>query len=255
MNQDFFVLIAIIIFFYFARRIAKREQTSRSKKRYEDLNPIILDTNIARNNYKMGESKHEQENGLHGHRCYIDDGVTDYELKIIKHLAKHLDPIDYYLFNNVTVSSSHTITTQIDHIVVSKYGIFVIENKDFSGWIFGNKDRKLWTQTLPGKKSQFQNPIIQNFTHISALKEHLPFLKKVFYNIVVFSEESEFKTPMPPNVMYGRNLIHYMENKKRVIISEPELLMTIGKLSMLCQTCFNLKEEHMRNLELLHGTK
>ena len=28
-------------------------------------------------------------------------------------------------------------TTQIDHILVSKYGIFVIETKNRKGWIFG----------------------------------------------------------------------------------------------------------------------
>ena len=35
-------------------------------------------------------------------------------------------------------------TTQIDHIFVSHYGVFVVETKNTSGWIFGNeRDRHM----------------------------------------------------------------------------------------------------------------
>ena len=30
-------------------------------------------------------------------------------------------------------------TTQVDHILVSRFGVFVIETKDYSGWIFANE--------------------------------------------------------------------------------------------------------------------
>ena len=190
---------------------------------------------------------------LHGHRCYIDD-LTDYEYRIVKHLSRHLSPKDYYIFSNITVPSSVTVTSQTDHIIVSKYGIFVIENKDYTGWIFGHKNQKKWTQVVKGgKKFHFQNPLLQNFAHVSALKEQMPFLRRSFYSVIVFSEDSEFKTKMPSHVMHGENLVDYIESKKSELVSEGELLMAVGKLSMLCQTNQVTNEKHVENLEVVHS--
>ena len=98
----------------------------------------------------------------HGHRCY-SEGLNFYEQSVVSILARNLNSNKYYLFNNVILPCSNTKTTQIDHVVVSEYGIFVIESKDYGGWIFGNRDRSKWTQSMKtGNKYQFQNPLHQN---------------------------------------------------------------------------------------------
>ena len=53
----------------------------------------------------------------------------------------------YHLIKNVTLPTEDG-TTQIDHILVSKYGIFVIETKNMKGWIFGSPNQKQWTQKI-----------------------------------------------------------------------------------------------------------
>ena len=58
-----------------------------------------------------------------------------------------LDRQEYHLFKNVTLPTEKG-TTQIDHIIVSKYGIFVIETKNMKGWIFGDIHQKTWTQKI-----------------------------------------------------------------------------------------------------------
>ena len=68
----------------------------------------------------------------------------------------------YRALKNVTIATSNG-TTQIDHVIVSKYGVFVIETKNFQGWIFGAENQAQWTQSLPGgRKFRFQNPLHQN---------------------------------------------------------------------------------------------
>jgi len=189
MVQDFFMIIFWIVIFVF---IYKKINANRNKIYYS---PKVenLTTKTEQNTQNvnlLNTSKWSVETTnreLHGHRCYLDK-LTSYEYALVKNLAEYLDPNDYYIFNNITVPSVATITSQIDHIIVSKYGIFVIENKDYVGWIFGHKNQKRWTQVVKGgKKFHFQNPILQNFAHISALKEQMPFLKKSFYSIIVFS--------------------------------------------------------------------
>ena len=75
----------------------------------------------------------------------------------------------HLLLNNVTLQTGEG-TTQIDHVLVADTGIFVIETKHYSGWIFGEPHGDRWTQVIYRKKSRFQNPIRQNFGHVKALQ-------------------------------------------------------------------------------------
>ena len=43
---------------------------------------------------------------------------------------------EYRIFDNVTLPTPDG-TTQIDLLILSSHGVFVIEIKDYSGWIFG----------------------------------------------------------------------------------------------------------------------
>lgn len=56
----------------------------------------------------------------------------------------------------------------IDHVVISKYGVFVIETKNYRGWIIGNEKSEYWTQVIYKRKERLYNPIKQNYGHIKA---------------------------------------------------------------------------------------
>ncbi|MFD2639143.1 NERD domain-containing protein [Piscibacillus salipiscarius] len=85
-------------------------------------------------------------------------------------------------------------TTQIDHVVTSPYGIFVIETKHYQGWIFGKEHQRYWTQTIYKRKEKLYNPIWQNYGHVQSLKQ---FLSKedmnYLYSIIVFTQDSTLK--------------------------------------------------------------
>ena len=95
-----------------------------------------------------------------------------------------LDSNVYHRFHDILVPH-RSATTQVDHIVASKFGIFVLETKNYSGWIFGSEKQRTWTQVLKGKKSQFQNPLRQNFAHIAALAEHLALDKSLLLSRIL----------------------------------------------------------------------
>jgi restriction system protein len=111
-----------------------------------------------------------------------------------------LDSQVYRSINNVTITTANG-TTQIDHVIVSKYGIFVVETKNIKGWIYGDEKQALWTQVLFGKKYRFQNPLRQNYRHTKALAEFLGIEHSKIHSVVLFWSECEFKTPMPLNVL------------------------------------------------------
>ncbi|MCP8615246.1 nuclease-related domain-containing protein [Salirhabdus salicampi] len=116
----------------------------------------------------------------------------------IKNKLKKLDPNSYKVFNDVYVPTKDG-TTQVDHIVTSPYGIFVIETKHYNGWIFGNENQRYWTQVIYKRKGKLFNPIWQNKGHIQALSEYLNIKKNAFYSIVAFSGQSTFKFKDPFN--------------------------------------------------------
>ncbi len=86
-------------------------------------------------------------------------------------------------------------TTEIDHVVVSPYGIFVIETKNRAGYIYGSERQSKWTQTLnKHTKYQFANPIEQNSYHIKALKQNLPgFEHADYFSIIAFTRRATLK--------------------------------------------------------------
>lgn len=87
-------------------------------------------------------------------------------------------------------------SAQIDNVLVSRHGIFVIETKNYSGAVRGSCDTAKWQHILPGGKGitrEFYNPVWQNNSHIKALRQllgDLPF-RIPFHNIVVFSNNCD----------------------------------------------------------------
>ena len=132
----------------------------------------------------------------------------------------YLDHNDYIDVNNVTIPTVNG-TTQIDHIIVSRYGVFVIETKNLDGWIFGDEKSPQWTQNLFGKKFRFQNPLHQNYRHTKALSEFLGIEHDKFFSIVMFWGKSEFKTPMPPNVL-EKGYVSYIKSHTAILFSDQQ---------------------------------
>lgn len=136
-------------------------------------------------------------------------------------LKLKLNPNIYKILKDITINDSKG-TTQIDLVILSQYGIFVIEVKNYNGWIFGNEKDKYWTQVLYSKKNKFYNPLWQNYRHVKALTELLKVDKNAVHSIVFFIGDVEFKTPMPPNVIKS-GLSNYIKKFKKIYFSQEEV--------------------------------
>lgn len=135
----------------------------------------------------------------------------------------------YYRIHNVTLPTPDG-TTQIDHIFVSRFGIFVVETKNMRGWIFGREKQAQWTQTLYKKSFKFQNPLRQNYKHVKALESLLDVPPKVIHSVVVFVGNSTFKSPVPANVTKGRGYIAYIRSFSEPVLSESQVEYVVSKI-------------------------
>jgi restriction system protein len=141
---------------------------------------------------------------------------------------RKLDPQVYRCFKNLYIPrKDEKGLTQIDHVVVSPFGIFVIETKNYAGWIFGSEKDRNWTQCLKGgKKHQFQNPLFQNRLHMNSLAKELSLPGSVFHSVIYFAGDAIFKTPMPDNVMRSGLLGYILDHQKELLDREEVLQVT-----------------------------
>ena len=120
---------------------------------------------------------------------------TKGEFSLYEVLSQY-EPLGARLLFNLYLPRENGTTTEIDTLMISGAGIYVLENKHYAGWIFGNENQEKWYQTLPSargvRKSSFYNPIKQNATHIRYLKKQIGNVP--IWSVIVFSGECTLKS-------------------------------------------------------------
>lgn len=179
-------------------------------------------------------------------RYYVD------ELYVNLQLSKSLPHSEYAVIPDLLLPNDGPFrTSQIDHLIVSPYGIFCIETKSHKGWISASKARKLFTQILYKSKYLIApNPVEQNIGHIRTLKALLgDKLKAPIINIVVFPSAERFFINGYENVGSVNDMIASIfehSNKTYSYNEAAQIIETVCK--------FNIKQtiEHVKHAERVH---
>lgn len=159
-----------------------------------------------------------------------------------------LDKNEYHLIKNVTLPTDDG-TTQIDHIIVSKYGIFVVETKNIKGWIFGSANQKQWTQQIFKHKSKFQNPLHQNYKHVKTLEACLNAKNDSIFSVIIFIGDSTFKTKMPENVRFARGGIEYIKSKTNIVFNLQEVASVIEEIENgMLERSYKTNRQHIKHV-------
>lgn len=164
-----------------------------------------------------------------------------------------------FLFN-LYIPKPNGETTEIDLLMLSPKGIFVIESKNYSGWIFGDEKQTYWYQLLPIKKRRtrketFYNPIMQNRSHIKHLKKLIE--KQIpIYSVITFSDKCTFKnlsiTSKDVCVIHYCQLYNVIANIHNQThndsLSDPQIDELYAKLYPYTQVDKEQKEAHINNI-------
>ncbi|MBD3276413.1 MAG: NERD domain-containing protein [Candidatus Marinimicrobia bacterium] len=136
----------------------------------------------------------------------------------------------YTKINNIILPSGNG-STEIDHIILSLNGIFVIETKNRSGWIYGSKNSANWTQTFEnGRKFQFQNPLRQNYKHTETVIDLLNISEENVHSLVAFSGKAKFKTKLPANVLTYKQIPSYIKSFHQKVFTQDQVEEFFNKL-------------------------
>lgn len=173
-----------------------------------------------------------------------------------------LKPFETYgskFLRNLYIPKPDGQTTEIDMLMLSHKGIFVIESKNYSGWIYGNEDEHEWYQTIPTRKNYchkdfFYNPIMQNRSHIKHLKTLVGDIPMC--NIVVFGDNSNLKNiethSDDVNLMVRRNVFNHIKmiwNKSNTVLSSADIEKIYTQLFPYTQADATTKTQHIENIQ------
>ena len=170
---------------------SKRRSTGKGYRRNNKV--IFIDTAIESSQYYKSEYYNETKIPY----TVMARDTGKYGEYLSYHYLKDYSNFGGKFLFNTYLPMGNNKTTEIDLILLYPFGIFVIESKNYSGWIFGNENDKYWTQVLStgkgkSEKKHFYNPVAQNKGHIRQLRKYIP-ERIPIYSMIVFSERCELK--------------------------------------------------------------
>ncbi|MGL5150068.1 MAG: nuclease-related domain-containing protein [Clostridium sp.] len=155
----------------------------------------------------------------------------------------------YTVLKNILLKTDYG-TTQIDHILIGPKGIFVIETKNYSGWIYGGEWDDTWTQIIYGKKTKFRNPVKQNYGHIMAVKKVLGYkYSKEVYSIIIFSDKCKLKKTHK-NVIHEKKIKSFIRKFKcKNFLALEEIQSIVDKLEKANIEGKRARVKHIKQLK------
>lgn len=136
-------------------------------------------------------------------------------------------------------------TVQIDHAVISVYGVFVIETKNFRGHIYGSSEKKRWEQINKGKKRCFYSPTIQNNRHRFVISRicKLPIEKVI--PITVFVGKCELHLEDVGRTILSKDLLPYIYGITKKILSQSDVDKIYNRLESKNITSESVRRHHV----------
>jgi restriction system protein len=170
---------------------------------------------------------------------------------VVARMLAQLGP-GYEVLNDLTFVVEGD-STQIDHVVVSTKGVFLIETKNYAGLIFGQANEGQWTQAMGRTKNRFQNPLRQNFKHVKFLSQKLEVKESAIVPLVVFIGGPQFPKGQPEGVYFPRELVKAIGSATDARLNNAQTFTIRRRLEELGATTAAKTEKHLANLEAKHG--
>lgn len=152
---------------------------------------------------------------------------------VIAKLNLALDDSEYTVLNDVIVNHNDK-KAEIDHLIVSKYGIFLISRNEMGGIISGPVHRASWMQTTWNFgiiKKLFDNPIKKNNHGIQVLGSLLSLGDRMFFhNIILFVAWVKFTDDLPDFVISLSKLIPFIKAKHQPVLTNSQRQAIVQKI-------------------------
>ncbi len=215
---------------------------------YAVLNDVLLQTGIQFRKYSLIE--------------YQKYGETPWELAV-KVGKKKFKPIKKQVALAQIMSNPNAIfyeivkkSSQLDHVIVSPYGIFVVETKNHKGWVFGDVNGKVWTQVLSGDAGwraygghshyTFFNPVSQNELHMEHLSRQIKISRTCMTGMIVFTNPEAYLGNVNCTCCYTLDIFaEALLSYNNVLWNKKQTEFVIKSVEKLNSSSYSLNKEHV----------
>ena len=185
------------------------------------------------------------------------EAIGDFGEKRVSSFLEDLDCEEYQVFNDLLIRNGN-YTTQVDHLIISRYGVFVLETKNVHGHVYGGGNAEFWKQYLPDdgfrrdgstQEHKLRNPIWQNEGHIKTLSR-LVFGNDVpIHGIVVFPNDAELKIVADQPVLHMCKVVPYIKRYSDVVLSSDQIAFYRGRLLEVISVSESDRKTHLDNVQ------
>lgn len=163
---------------------------------------------------------------------------------------------DYQVFNDILIRDG-SYTTQIDHIIISHFGVFVIETKNIHGKVYGSYHSEYWKQYLPDsgykrfgftQEHKLRNPLWQNKGHIKSLRR-LVFGNDVpVHGIVAFPNDTDLHVDCEREILKMWDIVSYIKLFEDDVLSAEQMSFYRRRLLEVISTSESDRLDHIDNI-------
>lgn len=163
---------------------------------------------------------------------------------------------DYRVYNDLLIRDGN-YTTQVDHIIISRYGVFVLETKNVHGKVYGSGNAEFWKQYLPDRgyrrhgytqEHQLRNPIWQNGGHIKSLRRLVFGYDIPVYGVVVFPQETDLFVEAEQPVLGMWDVVPYIKRHRDEVLSSEQMNYYRRRLLEVISTTEADRRSHLENV-------
>ncbi len=185
------------------------------------------------------------------HESFTIPGTAEWRGELgerdVRQILSYLPKEDYIVLNDVLLPTK-TGTNQLDHIVVSIFGIFIIETKNYSGKLYGGKNSEKWTQYLGGQEYELYNPFLQNRGHVQAVSRYIRLDSRYLIPLIVFTGSAEIKASVGNSAVYSESLFQRIMQYKTPLLSHDQMYAYARRLDNAMEENSSTKHMHINNV-------
>ena len=191
--------------------------------------------------------------GRHGSRA---ESLGEHGERRVSSYLEDLPCEDYRVYNDLLIRDGN-YTTQVDHIIISRYGVFVLETKNIHGKVYGSGNSEYWKQYLPDsgykrygftQEHQLRNPIWQNAGHIKTLRRLVLGNDVPIYGIVVFPTETDLYVNCEQPVLHMWDVIPFIKQYRDEVLSAEQMSYYRRRLFEVISTSESDRKSHLENV-------
>ena len=176
-----------------------------------------------------------------------------------RRVASYLEdlPCEVYRVYNDLLIRNGRYTTQVDHLIISPYGVFVIETKNVHGKVYGSSNAEFWKQYLPDvgyrrygftQEHRLRNPLWQNAGHVRTLRR-LVFGNDVpVHGIVAFPGETDVYVTADQPVLKFWDIVPFILEYRDEVLTLEQMDDYQERLLGFISTSATAREEHLDNV-------